>query len=110
MATQATAELRLYEPHLSGEVRPLYPDAASQRELQALIDAVKAGVPTAMLRARSSEILARPWAAEADVAVLACTEVPLVAPTPPIGVPTVSVTDILAAQSALRECRTSVMI
>jgi aspartate racemase len=105
LATRATADLRLYDSYLAPGTEPIYPDPASQRELQALIDAVKAGAPKAALRQRSSAVLARRWAARADAAVLACTEVPLVAPVPPSGLPLVSVSDVLA-EAALRECRT----
>jgi aspartate racemase len=117
LGTQATAQLRLFEPYLGDDVCSLYPDLDTQIELQSLIDQVKAGVAVETLWPAAAEILVRPWCDEADVAVLACTEVPLVVPTSPSatewttvkGLPILSVTDVLA-EMCVRECLDPVLV
>jgi aspartate racemase len=104
LATSPTAALRLYEAKFSAGVRPLYPSPAAQREIDALIGGVKSGAPLGPLTARLGDLLAAaPWPPGADCVVLACTELPVIAPpagTPlgygPAGVPLVDVTDVLA--------------
>ncbi|MET8282588.1 amino acid racemase [Micromonospora sp. NPDC005174] len=98
LATAPTARLRLYEPHLTTGTRPLYPTAAAQRRLDGLIDGVKRGAPVETLRAGLAELIAAgPWPGDADCVVLACTELPVIAPLGGAGpLPLVDVTEVLA--------------
>ncbi|CCH20564.1 putative aspartate racemase FomE protein [Micromonospora lupini str. Lupac 08] len=98
LATAPTARLRLYEPHLQAGTRPLYPSAPAQRRVDALIDGVKRGEPVEALRAGLTELIAAgPWPIGADCVVLACTELPVIAPRGGAGpLPLVDVTEVLA--------------
>ncbi|MEH1167099.1 amino acid racemase [Micromonospora sp. CPCC 205539] len=98
LATAPTARLRLYEPHLAAGTRPLYPTTAAQGLVDALIDGVKRGEPVEALRAGLAALVtAGPWPVEADCVVLACTELPVIAPLGATGpLPLVDVTDVLA--------------
>jgi aspartate racemase len=107
LATRATASLGLYEPHLSGSAKALYPDVAGQAVVDEIIDGVKGGTPVRLLRRRLDGLLSRaPWPAEADVIVLGCTELPvLMGEHEAAGTPVLSVTDVLA-RAVLSTCAT----
>ncbi|MGW9213103.1 aspartate/glutamate racemase family protein [Embleya sp. NPDC055664] len=99
LATEATAELRLYEQHLAPDTIARYPDAARQAETDDFIERVKRGVPVEALRgefARWIEGLLPRRTGDPDCIVLACTELSVIAPTRAGRVPVVDVTDVLA--------------
>lgn len=95
VATSATAQLRLFDPYLPQGVEAVYPDGATQRDVQQLVDAVKGGAPLEMLQSQLASIALKPWAAGASCLVLGCTELPLIAPEAALPIPLLSVTDVL---------------
>lgn len=98
LATAPTVRLGLYEAGLAAGTVALYPPPAVQRDIDAMIDDVKRGAPTGPLRDRLGALLAaQPWPAGGDCVVLACTELPVIAPPAEVGpLPVVNVTDVLA--------------
>ncbi|WP_018680186.1 aspartate/glutamate racemase family protein [Actinokineospora enzanensis] len=96
LATEATACLRLLEPHLTNGTEPEYPDPAGQRVIDGLIDAVKRHSPAESLRADLTEWLVRRLGAEPDCVLLGCTELSVIAPGVDLPVPVLDVADVLA--------------
>lgn len=94
LATTATVQLELYTPHFDCGLDPLYPDAASQRDVQQVVESMKAGGDHNRLTEVLAEIASRPWARSADCVVLACTELCLLSPREG-RLPMVSATDVL---------------
>jgi aspartate racemase len=104
LATAASATLRLFDPYLPPSVVPAYPVASGQDEVDQLIDGVKRGDPLPALQGRLTRLMqAEPWPHRADCVVLACTELPVIAPGGDTRLPILSVTDELAL-AALARC------
>lgn len=101
IATRATVQTQIYEPHFLSRIEPIYPPPEIQDRIERLIDAVKGGSDIEALRADMDDVAAAGWLADADGILLACTETPLIAPTGS-GHSLVSATDVLAL-AALRE-------
>lgn len=101
IATRATVQTQIYEPHFVDRITPIYPPPEIQDRIEHMIDAVKGGADTEALRADMDDVAAAGWLADADGILLACTETPLIAPTGP-DLNLVSATDVLAL-AALRE-------
>ena len=95
MATTATATLDLYRPYLAPQADPLYPDPASQEEIQELVVNLKGGGDPGQLSHTLRELAGRPWAQGADSLVLACTELCLF-DLHDLELPVLSSTDVLA--------------
>jgi aspartate racemase len=103
IATRATREARIYEPHFQEDIKPLYPPPSVQDQIELLIDAVKQGKDISAIRDDMDQVVREPWLKEADGILLACTETPLIAPANP-NRSVVSATDVLAF-AALRHLR-----
>lgn len=95
LATTATAVLDLYGPYLAPLASPVYPDAASQADIQELVVTLKGGGDPGPLSDRLRELASRPWAQGADSIVLGCTELCLF-DLPDFKLPVLSSTDELA--------------
>ncbi|TWP34451.1 aspartate/glutamate racemase family protein [Leekyejoonella antrihumi] len=95
LATQATIDTGIYQPHFRPDLRPLYPPPTVQNKIEALINAVKRGDDVKPLSAEISNVVSGPWTTPADSVLLACTETPLITPTT-CSLPIFSATDILA--------------
>ncbi|HEU5377680.1 MAG TPA: amino acid racemase [Ktedonobacteraceae bacterium] len=96
LATQATAQKRLFDPYLAPDAIPIYPEEPVQKQVQYLIDAVKSGASPGDLHARLSAVTEQCWAAKADCVVLACTELPIIFPDRAENETVISITDVLA--------------
>jgi aspartate racemase len=78
LGTRATVRSRLYEPALAGQgFRLVMPTEQQQTVVDALIAGVKSGAMEEATRLFRSSVLE--WLSHADVVLLACTELPLVA-------------------------------
>ncbi|GAB2625811.1 aspartate racemase [Streptomyces capparidis] len=53
----------------------VHPGAADQSAVQAVVEGVKAGRPLPELARRLDDVLAGPWAREADTALIGCTDI-----------------------------------
>ena len=95
LATAATVVLDLYRSYLIPQAEPVYPDAQTQAEVQALVITLKGGGDPSQLSDRLSELASRPWSKGADCMVLACTELCLFDPQD-LKLPVLSATDALA--------------
>lgn len=91
LATEATRQLRLFEPYLSGRVR--YPEF--QRAIGCLIEQVKSGGPVEELRRELGHWIDSYDRDDVDGVVLGCTELSVVAPEN-TRLPTVDITEVLA--------------
>ncbi|HEX6444977.1 MAG TPA: amino acid racemase [Streptosporangiales bacterium] len=96
LATTAVCSLQIVDSYLPAGVEPRYPDPASGKEIQRVIEDVKAGADPAAAAAALAPIADRDWAGGCDVRLLACTELPLLQANLPGPVPYLSVTDVLA--------------
>jgi aspartate racemase len=97
LATEATVQLGLFEPHLAGGTIARYPDPARQRAASDFIDRVKRGDPVTELREKFTDwIEEMEIRGDPDCVVLACTELSLIAPEAPVGTNVVDVTEVLA--------------
>ncbi|MFD7080199.1 aspartate/glutamate racemase family protein [Streptomyces sp. NPDC059918] len=99
LATEATAALGLYEPHLADGTVARYPDRARQSEVSDFIERVKRGDPLPELREKFGQwidALGIEYGGDPDCVVLACTELSLIAPTSD-ATPMADVTHVLAS-------------
>ncbi|MHB1681350.1 MAG: aspartate/glutamate racemase family protein [Bacilli bacterium] len=91
LGTTPTQSYGIYDRSFAqAGLRAVYPDAASQSEIMALIARVKggtAGTPLerplseSSLSERLYEVACRPWSQGIDGLLLACTEIPVIFPT-----------------------------
>jgi aspartate racemase len=97
-ATIATVHARLYERYLPEGTSLLHPTETGQRQVDDLIERVKAGDEPAPLRDRLGALVAAETGLlHADAAVLACTELSTIAPpAEAVPVPLIDVCDVLA--------------
>jgi aspartate racemase len=96
LATTAVCSLQIVDSYLPAGVDPRYPDPVSSKEIQQVIENVKADADPAGAAAALAPIADRDWARDCDVRLLACTELPLLQAYLPGPVPYLSVTDVLA--------------
>ena len=98
LATSGTMQARLYHRALASRgIDVVEPAAAEQERVTAAIRAVKAGDLGAAVRERVREVAAALIGRGAQVVVLGCTELPLVADRQAIAVPLLDGTEVLAA-------------
>lgn len=99
LATEATVSLGLFEPYLASGIVARYPDSRLQGDVVEFIARVKRGEPVPGLReefARWVERLGIREDGDPDCAVLACTELSMIAPAQTDGRGVVDVTEVLA--------------
>ncbi len=97
LATSGTLRMRLYHTALSARgIAVVEPGPAEQRRIMAAIRAIKAGDLGGAVRARVREVARALVRRGAQAIVLGCTELPLVADPPPVAVPLLDGTEILA--------------
>lgn len=79
LGTSASAQLRLYEPHLPPGSTLVHPPGAAQAELDRIIYAFKRGEANDVLVPRLLALLEQPWTEGVEIWILGCTELHLVA-------------------------------
>lgn len=97
LASSALGKIALYEPAMAAqELRLLYPGAARQAALMALIGAVKAGRADAKAREAFSAAAQDLAGQGADLLLIACTELSVIAEALQSALPTLDASQVLA--------------